>query len=64
MGSQSGIGQQITQRTTQQGRPQIRVVVTGRQVVNANQDDLVQDDDLASSLGHTVPKRCQGVLSL
>ena len=45
----------------------VRVVVSGRQVVNAHQDDRVQDDDLAqtiSSLGHTVPNRCQGVLSL
>ena len=58
MASQSGIG------TTQQGRPHIRVVVTGRQVVNVDQDDRVQDDDLMlrktiSSLGNTVPKRCQ-----
>ena len=46
MKSQSGIGQQVPQRTTQQGRPQIRILVTCRQVVNAYQDDRVQDDDL------------------
>ena len=46
MTSQSGIGQQVTQRTTQQGRPQIRILVTCRQVVNAYQDDRVKDDDL------------------
>ena len=46
MTSQSGIGQQVTQRTTQQGRPQIRILATCRQVVNAYQDDRVQDDDL------------------
>ena len=45
--SQRGIGQQVTQRTTQQGRPQIRILATGCQVVNAGQDDRVQDDDLA-----------------
>ena len=37
---------QVTQRTTQQGRPQIRILVTCGQVVNAYQDDRVQDDDL------------------
>ena len=47
MASQSGIGQQVTQRTTQHDRPQIRVVVIDRQVVNAYQDDRVQGDDLA-----------------
>ena len=46
MTSQSGIGQQVTQRTTQQGRPQIIILVTCCQVVNAYQDDRVQDDDL------------------
>ena len=44
---QSGIGQQLAQRTAQQRRPQIRILVTGRQFVDANQDDLAQDDDLA-----------------
>ena len=46
MVSQIRIGQQVTQRTTQQGRLQIKVVVSGRQVVNANQEDHVQYDDL------------------
>ena len=45
--SYRGIGQQVTQITTQQGRPQNRILVTGCQVVNADQDDRVQDDDLA-----------------
>ena len=44
---QSGIGQQLAQRTAQQRRPQIRILVTGRQFVDADQDDLAQDDDLA-----------------
>ena len=67
---QSGVGQQINQRTIyfHQGRPQIRVHVTGHQVVYADQDDRVQDDDLASktisSLGHALPKIHQGALSL
>ena len=45
--SQRGIGQQVTQRTAQQDRPQIRILVTGCQVVNTYQYDRVQDDDLA-----------------
>ena len=46
MTSQSGIGQSVTQRTTQQSRPKIIILVTCRPVVNAYQDDRVQDDDL------------------
>ena len=37
---------QVENATTQQGCPQIRVVVTGRQVVCTRQDDRSQDDDL------------------
>ena len=47
MASQSGIEQQVTQIIIEQGRPQIRILVTCRQVVNANQDDRVQEYDLA-----------------
>ena len=45
--SQSRNGQQVTQRTTQQGYPHIIILLIGRQVVNADQDDRVQDNDLA-----------------
>ena len=41
-----GFGQQVTQRTTQQGRPQIRIIVTCGQVVNAYQNDREQIYDL------------------
>ena len=58
MTSQSGIGQQVTQRTTQQGRPQIRILVTCRQVVNSYQDDRVQDDDLTQK--HYLLSRTHG----
>ena len=58
MTSQSGIGQHVTQRTTQQGRPQIRILVTCRQVVNAYQDDRVQDDDLTQK--HYLLSRTHG----
>ena len=44
--SQRGIGEQVTQITTQQGRPQIRILVTFSQFVNAYQDDREQDEDL------------------
>ena len=44
--SQSRIGQQVTQGTAQQSRPQIIIIVTCRHVVNADQDGRVQDDDL------------------
>ena len=44
--SQIRIGQQVTQRTTQQGRPQIIILVTCGQVVNAYHDEREQDDDL------------------
>ena len=41
-----GLGQKVTQRTAQQCSPQIRVVVTGCHIVDADHDDRVQDDDL------------------
>ena len=44
--SPRGIGEQVTQITTQQGRPQIRILVTCGQVVNAYQNDREQDEDL------------------
>ena len=37
---------QVTKITTQQGRPQIRILVTCGQVVNAYQNDREQDEDL------------------
>ena len=37
---------QVTKRTIQQCRPQIRVTVTGCQIVNADHVDCVQDDNL------------------
>ena len=43
---QSGIGQQVIKRTTQQSRPHTRIIVTCRQVVNAYLYDSVQEDDL------------------
>ena len=46
MTSQSGIGQQVTQRTTQHGSPHIRILVTCGQVVDGYQDDREQYDDL------------------
>ena len=48
----------MTSQTTQQGRLQIRILVTCRQVVNAYQDDRVQDDDLTKK--HYLLSRTHG----
>ena len=46
LGHSCTITTQVTQRTTQQGRPQISILVNCGQVVNAYQDDSEQDEDL------------------